>query len=720
MEEFKKKFKEEAIDLIQDLEKAVLSLEESPDNPSLVEQVFRVMHSLKGGGAMFGFDKISEFTHHLETIYDLVRNNKMKISTELLSVTLASVDHLEQLLNNDTYTNEILNEHETLTEKIMQIVDQTDLIAEENANSQNQKKPKNENEEFEILNQENDTEIKTYYIYFQPNEDIFNNGTNPLYLIDELATLGDTRIILHKENIPDFLKLNPTLCYTSWETLLATKEEHNAIQDVFIFVEDECVLDIQKISDENLLDNQNFNDYFSKMQSENKLQIVELKEYIKQLKVTNNKASKNNTKIQNTSQTPVQTEKQRRENVKEKVQSFDNKQNKRNNTKENIISSIRVSSDKIDRLMNLVSELVTTQASLTLFTGDNQVQGLLPIAENVENLTRMLRDITFSISLIPLETLMTRFQRLIRDLSNEMNKEIVFKAEGTDTELDKNIIQSLTDPLMHIIRNSIDHGIEPPDEREKTGKPRKGTITLRAYYSGANVQIEIQDDGKGIDKQKIREKAIQKKIIKANEELNEKDIYNLLFLPGFTTASTVTDVSGRGVGMDVVKRKITEIRGEIEMESTQGQGTTITIGLPLTLSIIDGLLVKIDDTDFILPLSVVDKIYAVEHKLLVNNFNNIIVLDGEQIPFYYLSQEFNLTKTTPDVEEVVVVTYEDKRIGLAVDTVTGEYQAVLKPLGKLYKNQEFISGASILGDGTVALVLDTNKLIKILSNENAN
>lgn len=712
MEEFKKKFKEEAIDLIQDLEKAVLSLEESPDNSNLVEQVFRVMHSLKGGGAMFGFDKISEFTHHLETIYDLVRNNKMKISTELLSVTLASVDHLEQLLNNDTYTDELLNEHQTLTDKIMQIVAQIDLIEKEDAAKQSHNEE--DNHEFEILNVDNNSEIKTYYIYFQPNEDIFNNGTNPLYLIDELATLGETRIFTHIEHIPEFFLLNPTLCYTSWAALLATKEAHNAIQDVFIFVEDECVLDIQKISDENLLRNNSFNDYISKMQSENKLQIVELKEYIKKLEANNEEKKQETAETKNERQNPLQTGKQRKESVKEKVQSFDNK---RNNVKENIISSIRVSSDKIDRLMNLVSELVTTQASLTLFTGDNQVQGLLPIAENVENLTRMLRDITFSISLIPLETLMTRFQRLIRDLSNEMNKEIVFKAEGTDTELDKNIIQSLTDPLMHIIRNSIDHGIEPPDEREKSGKPRKGTITLRAYYSGANVQIEIGDDGKGIDKRKIREKAIQKKLIKPEDELNEKDIYNMLFMPGFSTASMVTDVSGRGVGMDVVKRKIAEIRGEIEIDSIPEQGTTITIGLPLTLSIIDGLLVKIDDTDFILPLSVVDKIYAVEHKQLVNNFNNIIVLDREQIPFYYLSEEFNLTKTVLDVEEVVVVTYEDKRIGLAVDTVTGEYQAVLKPLGKLYKNQEFISGASILGDGTVALVLDTNKLIKILSHE---
>jgi two-component system chemotaxis sensor kinase CheA len=343
---------------------------------------------------------------------------------------------------------------------------------------------------------------------------------------------------------------------------------------------------------------------------------------------------------------------------------------------------------------------------------------LIAIGENVQKLSRQLRDIAFSIVLIPIENLLTRFQRLVRDLSQELKKEVNFIAEGTDTELDKTIIENLTDPLMHILRNSLDHGIEDPDIRVKLGKPRQGTIMLKAFYSGANVHIQIFDDGAGIDPEKIRQKAISKGIISTDTPYTTKDIMDLLFLPGFSMAINVTDVSGRGVGMDVVRRKIADIRGEVEIDSKIGQGTTITIKLPLTLSIIDGLLVKIMETFYVLPLTSVDKIYATQHNKLVNRYNQLIAFDGQQIPFFYLRNEFGFEENNVDSEQVVVVRYEDKRIGLAVDSVIGEYQAVLKPLGKHYKNQEIISGATILGDGTIALVIDTNKAIKYFSHQN--
>ncbi|MCP4311678.1 MAG: chemotaxis protein CheA [Bacteroidetes bacterium] len=331
----------------------------------------------------------------------------------------------------------------------------------------------------------------------------------------------------------------------------------------------------------------------------------------------------------------------------------------------------------------------------------------------MEKITRQLRDSAFDICVIPIDTIMIRFKRLVRDLSSELNKDVEFLTEGTETELDKNIIESIADPIMHILRNSIDHGIEDREERLAMGKPEKGKITLKAFYSGMNVYIQIQDDGKGIDPEKIKKKAVANGLISADTILDEEEVFDLVFQPGFSTATKVTDVSGRGVGMDVVKRRISDIRGSAEIDSRMNEGTTITIKLPLTLSIIDGLLVNIDATFFIVQLPVVDKVYEVPTKSLVGRFNNQVQLDGQLISFFNLRDEFNISGDAPEMTNIIVVKYMELRIGLSVDNIVGEHQAVLKPLGKLYSRQELVSGAAILGDGTVALVLDTNKIIDV-------
>ena len=681
MDNFRKKFIEEATEHIGELEKALLELERDPENKELVEKVFRIMHSLKGGGAMFGFEKISEFTHNLENVYDLVRNGQMYVSKDLLDATLASVDHLTNLLDDDKIELQAtVDRHSELTNKIENIIALKQALSVETV-----KKGKTTTEASATGKTSKDEKISTFYILFQPNENIFDNGTNPLYLIDEIFGLGTCIAVPHLNKIPEYNNIDPTKCYTYWEIFLATGNDVNSITDVFIFVEDECTIDIHKLADTNLLANKQFIDRLDELRKENRdIGINDLQAFVSKL-------SSKTVKVKKTEDRNVAA------------------------SKENSISSIRVSSEKLDTLMNLVSELVTTQARLSLYAEKAANTELVSIAENVQKLSRQLRDIAFSIVLIPIENLLTRFQRLVRDLSQELKKEVSFIAEGTDTELDKTIIENLTDPLLHILRNSLDHGIEDPVTRAKLGKPRNGTILLKAFYSGANVHIQISDDGAGIDHEKIRQKAISKGIIAADASLSYKEIMDLLFLPGFSTATNVTDVSGRGVGMDVVRRKIADIRGEVEIESKVTQGTTITIKLPLTLSIIDGLLVKIQDTFYVLPLTSVDKIYAAEHKKLVGTFNNLIVLDGQQIPFFYLRGEFGIEENNVGYEQIVVVRYEDKRIGLAVDSVVGEYQAVLKPLGKHYKNQEIISGATILGDGTIALVIDTNKAIKYFS-----
>lgn len=671
MEQFREKFVDEANDLINELEKVLLDLEANPREMPIIEKVFRIMHSLKGGSAMFGFVKMDKFTHFLESIYDLIRNQKLQVNQQILDLTLASVDHLRSLLveqSEEDTSNKAT--HEKLMAMIHSII--------ENANAA---KPDNITVVKDVQREET---IKTYYISFKPNEDIFKFGTNPLFLLDDLSQLGEHKIFPRIHKIPVLDKLTPTSCYVFWDIFIASKEGINAIIDVFLFVDNQSKLEIHKLSDFNLFKEKSFIGIITEtVKSNEEIKTDQLLDLIHDLE-----------KI-------YQTDEKSKEEARITERA----------TKDHTISSLRVSSEKLDNLINWVSELVTIQARLSLFAQNNNISGLTPISEEVEKISRRLRDDVFSIRLIPIESMMTRFHRLVRELSHELKKDVIFKTEGTETELDKTIIESLTDPLMHIIRNSLDHGIEDEGVRLARGKPKQGTMIFKAFYSGTNVYIQVVDDGKGIDPKVIREKAISKGLINESDELMEKEIFDLIFLPGFSTAEKVTKLSGRGVGMDVVKRKIAEIRGEVEVDSEVNVGTTITIKLPLTLSIIDGLLVKLAETHFLIPLSSVDKCYEFYHHQLEKAVNNLVLAGSERVPFIYLRSFLEMEGESPEIERVVIIEYLDMKIGLTVDHIVGEYQAVLKPLGRLYRHQDIISGATILGDGTVALVLDPNKLI---------
>jgi len=647
MDQYKSSFTEEAHELIAEMETSLLQLEQNPDDEALIQQVFRAMHTLKGNSSMFGFKVIAEFTHHFESVYEFIRSGQQKVTKEILDISLASLDHLSALVNDDSLSSpEAQKKHAHLTAKVVAIVNSI-----QNATGDKPKIQTNEIGEAE-------ESFKTYLITFSPHRKFFYNGSNPLYFLAELQSLGDCSLEAVLDEVPSLEEMDATLCYISWKIKLLTKADPAQIKEVFLFAEHLCDLEILAQTPE---------------QDDEKITVAPPESAEKP--------------------TPVNSHREA-------------------SIKKNVISSVRVPSERLDTMMSLVSELITLQAKLGSLAEHLPHSELLSVTENLEKISTRLRDNAFSMCLLPINHMLTPFNRLVRDLADSLNKEIEFITEGAETELDKNIMEGLSDPLMHLLRNSIDHGIEDPEVRHQAGKPRCGTILFKAYCSGTNVFIEIKDDGKGMDAAKIREKAIQKGIIGKDEVLNEKEIFNLIFLPGFSTAEKISEISGRGVGMDVVKRKITDIRGQIKITSQVNIGTTITIRLPLTVSIIDGLLVKVNDADFVIPLSSVDRCFELPATNVLNHFSNVVVLDGEQIPFISLAEEFYGIQKDSSTQEIIIVHHEDQRVALIADYVVGKFQAVLKPLGKYFMQMENISGATILGDGRIALVLDTGKVIE--------
>jgi two-component system chemotaxis sensor kinase CheA len=649
MEQYQESFTEESLELIAELEKSLLSLENNPDNTNLIQEVFRAMHTLKGNSSMFGFKVIADFTHHLESIYEYVRSGQKKITKDVLDLTLAAVDHLSYLVKNTNSTEIAQNTiHTSLTAAVIKLAKSIETGFSKEYKTSDQ------------TSAETSNNLTNYHIHFVPEKEIFYNGTNPLVLLNEIKLLGECTISADLTEVPLLEEIEATYCYTSWNINLYTEAGIEAIEGIFVFVVGKCKLEIKQV------------------QQDNTIAV--------------------NTEV------PFNVEEKSTDLIVSKSIAVTD------TGKKNTISSIRVPSEKLDTLMSLVSELITLQAKLGVVADQCPHPELLGVSESLEKILTRLRDNAFSLCLLPIKTMLTPFNRLVRDLANELNKDIKFLTEGVETELDKNIMEGLSDPIMHLLRNSIDHGIENEKVRLELGKPKFGQIIFRAYCAGTHVYIEIQDDGKGMDPEKIRLKAIQKGLITIDQQLSEKELFNLIFFPGFSTAEQVSNISGRGVGMDVVKRKIEDIRGQIKISSQLNIGTTITIRLPITVSIIDGLLVKVGNAYFVIPLSAVERCFEAPAVRGVNYFNQVLILDNQQIPFINLTEEFNGIETNFVLQEIVLVYFEEKRIALIVDQILGKFQAVLKPLGKYFSQMENISGATILGDGNIALVLDTNKV----------
>jgi two-component system chemotaxis sensor kinase CheA len=383
------------------------------------------------------------------------------------------------------------------------------------------------------------------------------------------------------------------------------------------------------------------------------------------------------------------------------------------------VANVKVPADKLDTLMDLVGELVIAQARLNESSMQIHDASLTAIAEDMERLTTELRENTLGLRMLPIGTTFARFRRLVRDLSNDLGKEIELITEGAETELDKTVIDKLGDPLVHLIRNSIDHGIESPEQRTATGKKSKGTVKLSAVHSESHVVIKIEDDGAGIDKEVIRAKAIERGLITEETELSDQEIYSMVFAAGFSTAKTVSNVSGRGVGMDVVKRSIESLRGKVTIDSEKGKGSVVTVELPLTLAIIEGLLVAVGEENYVIPLSLVEEcIELTGDEIAQANGNRLVEVRGELVPYLRLRECFTSGGNMPDIEQIIIVRNGDARFGFTADEVIGQHQTVIKGLGKMYEGIKGLAGATILGNGAVALILDAPALIQLAVTEN--
>jgi|AGTN01.3.fsa_nt_gi Chemotaxis protein histidine kinase and related kinases len=668
-------FLDEAADLLVELESALLSLEEAPGDRDLLDTAFRALHTIKGSGSMFGFEAAASFTHHLENAFDLMRTGTIAPNSALIGIALAAKDHIRALIEAPDRADALKGER-----LLAEVARQTGGVGMAAPASR-----------AEPVRTEDPC---TWRIRFRLPRDSMAMGTNPLLLLDEMRGLGGCTVTALTDGVPALEEMDPFGCYLAWDVVLTTAQPKSTIEDVFIFVADGLDLSIERLvhDDERLGDILTQRGDVAPAELE---QAAARQPRLGDLLVQDGALSPERLHSALAEQKHVRAES---EAAKAASQAAN--------------SSIRVPAERLDDLMDQVGELVIAQARLKQIIAASEDLQIKSIAEEIERLANGLRDTTMGIRMLPIGSLFGRFRRLVRDLSRDLGKDVQLATSGEETELDKTVIERLNDPLVHIVRNSLDHGLESAEERLRNGKPAQGRIHLSASHAGTQVRISIRDDGRGLDRARIRAKAEEKELIAAGAKLSDAELFQLIFNPGFSTAASVTSVSGRGVGMDVVKRTIDSLRGTIEVDSAPGGGTEIVLSLPLTLAIIDGLLVRVGQGRYVLPLSAVEECVELSAEDdLRHTGRNFLNIRGELVPFIRLREMFG-ARTPPDpYQKVVVISAGERRVGLVVDQVLGDHQTVIKSLSKLHADVEDFSGATILGDGTVALILDVGHLV---------
>ena len=644
-------FRIEAGELLEQVEQGLLDLGHRLDDMSLVNAVFRGLHTLKGSGAMFGFDKLAAFTHHCETAFDRVRKGDVRATPDLVSVILSAGDHMRALVEGDAPEAE----GQAILTRLAAAVDAAAGGAGEAPAPVA-------------------APVRTgWTLSFRLPPDAMANGTNPLALLDELRELGEATIVARTDEIPALGTFEPGHCVVGWDCTLIGDISRDAIEDVFLFVMDDMEITIAPLA-------------------------VEASE---EPAVADEPAAA--TPVAAPAPAPAVT-----------APVAANDQPARTPANRSQGEHVRVPAERLDELMDRVGELVIAQSRLSQLAGHGHDLSLRSVSEEIERLAGEMRDTMMILRMVPVSTLFGRFRRLIHDLAIETGKTIELVTEGETTEVDKTVIERLFDPLVHIIRNSCDHGLERAEDRIAAGKSASGLIRLSAHQAGGEVLITITDDGRGIDVERVRAKAEANGLIQPGQVVGEDELLGLIFHPGFSTAAQVTNLSGRGVGMDVVKRTIESLRGSIDVKSVPGQGSTITLRIPLTLAIIEGLLVRVGEGRYVIPLAAVEECLELSlEEDLRSRGRSIITLRERLVPFLRLRDLFD-TGTKPDTyQKIVVVGTGQERVGLVVDQIIGNHQTVIKAMSPLHRNVAAFAGATILGDGSVALILDIAQLIAL-------
>ncbi|KTT99970.1 chemotaxis protein CheA [Sphingomonas yabuuchiae] len=632
-------FRIEAGELLEQVEQGLLDLGHRLDDMNLVNAVFRGLHTLKGSGAMFGFDALAAFTHHCESAFDRVRKGDVRATPELVSVILSAADHMRALVDGDAPAAH----GQAILDRLAAAVDAAAGISAPVAAAAPRK--------------------QGWTLSFRLPPDAMANGTSPLALLDELRELGEATIVATFDTLPALDDLNPGHCFVGWDCTLVGDISREAIEDVFLFVMDDMDITIIPLAVEQADE--------ADMAAPETTQVA-----------VDAPVAANDTTPRGASANRAQGE------------------------------HVRVPAERLDELMDRVGELVIAQSRLSQLAAHGQDLSLRSVSEEIERLAGEMRDTMMILRMVPVSTLFGRFRRLIHDLANETGKAIELVTEGETTEVDKTVIERLFDPLVHIIRNSCDHGLEKAEDRLAAGKSANGVIRLSAHQAGGEVLITITDDGRGIDVERVRAKAEANGLIQPGQAVSEDELLGLIFHPGFSTAAQVTNLSGRGVGMDVVKRTIESLRGSIDVKSVSGQGSTITLRIPLTLAIIEGLLVRVGEGRYVIPLAAVEECLELSlEEDLRSRGRSIITLRERLVPFLRLRDLFD-TGTKPDTyQKIVVVGTGSERVGLVVDQIVGNHQTVIKAMSPLHRNVAAFAGATILGDGSVALILDIAQLI---------
>jgi two-component system chemotaxis sensor kinase CheA len=679
LSQFFEVFFEESLEGLDAMEAELLNLEPGNEDMETINTIFRAAHSIKGGSGTFGFTSVSDFTHVLETLLDQIRDGQRALTAEHVNLLLKSVDCLRGMLAALQAEQEPdLTEADEIRKRFEVILG---MAEESSSDSQVALETESEN---------------TYQIDFKPHPHLFKTGNEPLYMISELAELGELETQAFYDAIPDIDSLHAEECFLAWRFFLTTTKPESAISEIFEWVEDDADIEIVLCGG-----------------------LFETDLPIESSAATEAEQSQESevTKAPEESLTEVAQVKSSAPSANPTVAAKKSEAKKSSES----ATSIRVGIDKVDSLINMVGELVITQAMLSQI-GEQEItestitalqEGLAQLAHN----TRDLQENVMRIRMLPISFVFSRFPRLVRDTSQKLNKQVELKLLGEQTELDKTVMEKISDPMVHLVRNSLDHGLETPEKRVAAGKEPVGTVTLNAFHQGGNIVIEIMDDGQGLNTEKIRSKAIANGLIQESDELSADEVNELIFMPGFSTADEVSDISGRGVGMDVVRRNIQALNGSVEVSSAAGVGSTFTIRLPLTLAILDGQLVKVAQHTYIIPLiSIVESLQIDISKVSrVGKDLDVLRLRDEYIPILRLYDIFNHDGAIEELDKtlLVVVESDNHKVGLLVDDLLAQQQVVIKSLEANYQKVDGISGATILGDGRVSLIIDISGLIKL-------